>query len=60
LVFDMVNHGMPLDYFDNYADRVMAVTKEDVLRVMRYYFDPRNMVVVGAGPIEQSDLDQFK
>ncbi|HDQ00640.1 MAG TPA: insulinase family protein [bacterium] len=60
LVFDMVNHGMPLDYFDNYADRVMAVTKEDVLRVMRYYFDPRNIVVVGAGPIEQSELDQFK
>ena len=40
---------LPLDYYQNYAKAVQAVTKEDVLRVAKKYVDVEhlNIVVVG-------------
>lgn len=43
--------GLPDDYWDRYADRIEAVTAEDVLRIARQCFDPERLVrvVVGGG-----------
>ncbi|HEY0022512.1 MAG TPA: pitrilysin family protein [Longimicrobium sp.] len=49
-------YNLPHDYWDTYADRVEAVTAEDVQRVARQVFHPDRVVrvVVGAMP-EESD-----
>jgi predicted Zn-dependent peptidase len=43
--------GLPDDYWERYADRIEAVTAEDVLRIARTCFDPERLVriVVGGG-----------
>jgi zinc protease len=43
--------GLPDDYWDRYADRIEAVTADDVLRIARQCFDPERLVrvVVGGG-----------
>jgi predicted Zn-dependent peptidase len=43
--------GLPDDYWDQFADRIEAVTAEDVLRISRTCFDPDRVVrvVVGGG-----------
>lgn len=43
--------GLPDDYWDRYADRIEAVTADDVLRIARQCFDPARLVrvVVGGG-----------
>ncbi|HVH11525.1 MAG TPA: pitrilysin family protein, partial [Longimicrobium sp.] len=43
--------GLPDDYWDRYADRIEAVTAEDVMRIARMCFDPDRLVrvVVGGG-----------
>ena len=43
--------GLPDDYWDRYADRIEAVTANDVLRISRQCFDPERLVrvVVGGG-----------
>lgn len=43
--------GLPDDYWERYADRIEAVTAEDVLRIARRCFDPERLVrvVVGGG-----------
>lgn len=42
-------YGLPLDYYDTYAQRIGAVTREDVQRVARTYLDPARMAVVIVG-----------
>ncbi|NOZ60496.1 MAG: insulinase family protein [Calditrichaeota bacterium] len=59
-VEDTAEHHLPVEYFDNYADRIMAVTKDDILRVMTKYFDTKNIVIVGAGPMDEHEFDIFK
>lgn len=43
--------GLPDDYWERYADRIEAVTADDVLRISRQCFDPERLVrvVVGGG-----------
>jgi predicted Zn-dependent peptidase len=43
--------GLPDDYWEAYADRIEAVTADDVLRIARRCFDPDRLVrvVVGGG-----------
>lgn len=43
--------GLPDDYWEGYADRIEAVTADDVLRISRQCFDPERLVrvVVGGG-----------
>jgi zinc protease len=47
-------YDLPHDYWDTFADRVEAVTAEEVQRVARRVFDPDRLVrvVVGAMPVE--------
>ena len=42
-------YGLPLDYLDNWVDRIASVTKEDVKRVLRTYFVSENMQTVIVG-----------
>ncbi|HEY0593451.1 MAG TPA: insulinase family protein, partial [Thermoanaerobaculia bacterium] len=42
-------YGLPLDYYDSYAQKIGAVTREDVQRVARTYLDAGRMAVVIVG-----------
>ena len=42
-------YGLPLDYLDNWVDRIASVTREDVKRVLRTYFVSENMQIVIVG-----------
>ena len=45
----LVLHGLPLDYYDSYVQRIDAVTQEDVRRVADRYIDPSRLAVVIVG-----------
>jgi predicted Zn-dependent peptidase len=45
----LVIYGLPDDYFNRYIGRVLAVTKEDVLRVAQKYITPDAMAFVIVG-----------
>jgi predicted Zn-dependent peptidase len=42
-------YGLPLSYYDAYAQHLLAVTQEDVQRVAQRYVDPATMAVVVVG-----------
>jgi len=45
----LVLHGLPLDFYDRYAEMVSRVTQSDVQRVARRYIDPAKVAVVIVG-----------
>ena len=49
-LLEMIWYDLGLDYLRRYADRVRAVTGEDILRVARTYLDPDRYVLAIAGP----------
>jgi zinc protease len=58
---DIVQYGLPIDYFNRYVDSVLAVTPADVERVARRYIDPENVAIFVVGDrqvIEQQVRDQ--
>jgi predicted Zn-dependent peptidase len=42
-------HGLPVDYWDAYPRKIMAVTAEDVQRVARRYLNPDSLQLVAVG-----------
>ena len=46
---DLFAYDLPLDYYNNYVQRVLSVSAADVRRVARQYVDPSNVVVVLVG-----------
>ena len=42
-------YGLPADYWDTYADKIAAVTAEDVQRVARQYLNPDTLQLVAVG-----------
>ena len=46
---DVVLHGLPDDYFNNYTQRVNAVTLADVTRAAQRYLDPSRVAIVVVG-----------
>ena len=46
---DVVLYGLPDDYFNNYIQRVRAVTLSDVQRVANRYLDPSKMAILVVG-----------
>jgi zinc protease len=42
-------YGLPADYWDTYAARIMAVTADDVQRVARKYLNPDALQLVAVG-----------
>jgi predicted Zn-dependent peptidase len=41
--------GLPQDYYQNYANNVSAVTKDDLLRVAKQYIDLSHLAIVIVG-----------
>jgi zinc protease len=57
---DLVQYGLPADYFNRYVANVLAVTKDDAERVAREYIDPENVTIFVVGDravIEQQVRD---
>ncbi|MQA90351.1 MAG: hypothetical protein GEU90_08950 [Gemmatimonas sp.] len=48
-VAELAVYDLPLDYYDDYVERTMAVTAADVQRVAREYVHPDRTVVVVVG-----------
>ena len=46
---DLWEYHLPMDYFNQFVDRVLAVTQADVQRVARRYVVPNRMLVVIVG-----------
>ncbi len=46
-------YQLGFDYFDRYRKAVAAVTPEEVQEVARKYLDPRRMVLVVTGPVDE-------
>lgn len=42
-------YGLPLDYWDKYPERIMAVTQQDVLAAAKKYLDPSRLQIVAVG-----------
>lgn len=53
--------GYPSDYLETFRDKVMTVTKEDVLRVANTYLHPEQTIILAVGNREeiQDDLLAF-
>jgi predicted Zn-dependent peptidase len=46
-------YGFPTDYWDTYAEKIMAVTAEDVQRVARRYLNPDALQLVAVGDADK-------
>ncbi|HYL55026.1 MAG TPA: pitrilysin family protein [Gemmatimonadales bacterium] len=50
---DLLAYGLSLDYYDQYIQRINAVTADDVQRVARRYIDPDHFDIVVVGDRSQ-------
>jgi predicted Zn-dependent peptidase len=50
-------YDLPPEYFNNYVERVLAVTQEDVQRVARQYLDPERIKIIVVGDRESIEAD---
>jgi zinc protease len=51
-------YGLGVDYADNYASRILAVTKEDVQRVATKYLRPDNYILVVVGNLKEAGFGE--
>jgi zinc protease len=71
---ELAIYGLDMDFYDEYVDRIMAVTGEDVRRVANQYVRPGRSVVVvvgdrktveagvraaGLGPVQVREIGEF-
>lgn len=49
MVAELWSYNLPLDTYNRYTDRVMAVTRADLARVARTYVDPDRVAIVVVG-----------
>jgi len=56
---ELAFHNLPLDYYDNYLDRLASLTVEDVKRVAaeRFPADRLNIVVLGEAKAVRKDIE---
>jgi len=52
-VAELLTFGLPPTYFDTYVGQVRRVSRADVQRVARQYFDPAQVDVVVVGDVEK-------
>jgi len=48
-ITNLVVQGLPDDYYQNYAPKISAVTREDLLRVAKQYLDLEHLAIVIVG-----------
>lgn len=58
-VFDMIKENKPFNYFDRKAQRILAVTKDDVIRIAKKYFTLDQFYIVVDGPLKADELNGF-
>jgi zinc protease len=49
VIAEIWNEGLPVDYYQQYASKIAAVTKDDVVRVARRYIDLDHLTIVIVG-----------
>jgi zinc protease len=49
-LINIERHQLGLDYYQTYAARINAITREEVVEVSRRYLDVERMGVASAGP----------
>jgi zinc protease len=49
-LLNLERYNLGLDYYQQYAERIAAVTVEEVLAAARHYLDPDKLAVAVAGP----------
>jgi len=45
-------YGLPADYWDQYPERIMAVTQDEVMAAGKKYLDPSRLQIVAVGNAE--------
>jgi predicted Zn-dependent peptidase len=45
-------YGLPDDYYDAYAERLQAITRETLLEAGRRHIDPERIAIVAVGPAD--------
>lgn len=46
---ELVIYNLPDNYFNTYTERILAVTKDDVVRVAKKYIDPEKIAIIVVG-----------
>jgi predicted Zn-dependent peptidase len=46
---ELITYNLPSEYFNTYIERILAVTKDDVLRVAKKYLDPEKVAIIVVG-----------
>jgi zinc protease len=49
-------YNLGLDYADTYAERINAVTKDDVRRVAQQYLHPNELLLVAVATLDQAKI----
>ena len=57
-LLNIERYGLGLDYYWGYAERINAVTREEVVEMARKYLDMGKMGVASAGPDAWEDADE--
>ncbi|HET8649080.1 MAG TPA: pitrilysin family protein [Gemmatimonadales bacterium] len=50
-IADLLQFGLPLNYYNDYTNRIMAVTREQVQRAAQQYLQPDHLAVVVVGDV---------
>lgn len=50
---DLVIYNLPDSYFNNYTKNILAVTKDDVVRVAKKYVDPDKIAIIVVGDMSK-------
>lgn len=56
-VFELLRDKESFEYFDKRADRILSVTKEDVMRIADKYLTLDNFIIVVDGPLQENSMD---
>ena len=59
IAFDAMKEKEPFDHFDHKAERILKITKDDVMRSAKKYLTIDNFIIVVDGPIEENSLDHL-
>lgn len=57
---DLMVHGLPLDYWNRFPEKIQALTAEEVLATTRQYLDPDRAVIVLVGNVAAFKKDLKK